>query len=198
MYYYFNGTLVLNDGTSAVIDCGGVGYKCSISQITSRKLGALGSAAKLFTHLHVREDAMELFGFYDMEELNCFKMLTSVSGVGPKAALAILSVLTPESFAMAVVTGNVKLLTKAQGVGAKLAQRIALELKDKMKSTAAQSAAEESDLEIAVMPAGDRAEAVNALMVLGYKRPEAAAAVNKVVDGLGLEDIIKQALKNLM
>lgn len=198
MIYYLSGMLAINEGTFAVIDCGGVGYKCNISAITSRKLGSTEKKVKIFTHLNVREGAMELFGFYDLEELNCFRMLISVSGVGPKAALSILSVLTPESFAMAIVRGDTKLLTKAQGVGPKIAQRIALELKDKVKKAVNSNAKDNPFDDVYLNSEGDRAEAINALVVLGYKRAQAVAAINKVPDDLGLEDTIKQALKLLM
>ena len=125
MFYYLNGVVA----HIAFIDCGGVGYACRTTNNTLSHLQK-GKPAKLYTHLNVREDAMELFGFSTENELNCFQLLTSVSGVGPKAALSILSAATPESLAMSIITGDEKALTVAQGIGKKIAQRIILELKD--------------------------------------------------------------------
>ena len=131
MFYYLNGVVAHMAPFLAVIDCGGVGYACRTTNNTLSHLQK-GKPAKLYTHLNVREDAMELFGFSTENELNCFQLLTSVSGVGPKAALSILSAATPESLAMSIITGDEKALTVAQGIGKKIAQRIILELKDKL------------------------------------------------------------------
>ena len=131
MFYYLNGVVAHVAPFLAVIDCGGVGYACRTTNNTLSHLQK-GKPAKLYTHLNVREDAMELFGFSTENELNCFQLLTSVSGVGPKAALSILSAATPESLAMSIITGDEKALTVAQGIGKKIAQRIILELKDKL------------------------------------------------------------------
>ena len=131
MFYYLNGTLALVDANLAVIDCGGVGYACHTTNYTLTKL-QLGKPAKLFTYCGIKEDAFDIYGFSTREELNCFRQLISVSGVGPKAALAILSVVSPEQFTLAVMTQDVKTLTMAAGVGKKLAQRVLLELKDKI------------------------------------------------------------------
>ena len=131
MFYYLNGTLALVDANLAVIDCGGVGYACHTTNYTLTKL-QLGKPAKLFTYCGIKEDAFDIYGFSTREELNCFRQLISVSGVGPKAALAILSVVSPDQFTLAVMTQDVKTLTMAAGVGKKLAQRVLLELKDKI------------------------------------------------------------------
>ena len=133
MIYSVSGTLVHLEPGVAVVECGGVGFKCLTSMNTQRKLPNIGGQVKLYTKLNVREDAMDLFGFATLAELSCFTMLTAVSGVGPRVGLAILSELAPEQVALAVASGDSKALTRASGVGAKLAQRIALELKDKVK-----------------------------------------------------------------
>ncbi|MFR2561324.1 MAG: Holliday junction branch migration protein RuvA [Anaeromassilibacillus sp.] len=139
MFYSIKGTLTHMEPGFVVVECAGVGFKCLTTLSTQRTMPQIGEQVKLFTHLNVREDAMDLFGFATMMELNCFKMLTAVSGVGPKVGLAILSELSPEQVAMAAASGDSKSLTRASGVGAKLAQRIVLELKDKVKRWAAES-----------------------------------------------------------
>lgn len=199
MYYYINGVLAVLEQNSAVIDCGGVGYKLAITANTHRHLGIAGGIAKLFTYLNVREDALDLFGFYDMEELTCFKQLLSVSGVGPKVAIAVLSELTPEKFAVAVVTNNPKALTAASGVGAKLAQRVILELKDKIKNEQLSDTSNGAAYDNTPI-FGAKSEALNALAVLGYTKSEAEAAINKsgLSDSASVEEIIKAALKQLM
>ena len=194
MFYYVNGTVTELEAGLAVIDCGGVGYACATTNYTLSQLKK-GERAKLYTYLNVREDAMELFGFADREELSCFKLLTTVSGVGPKVGLAILSELTPERVALSVAAGDHKALTKAAGVGPKLAQRITLELRDKfavptgavdMPSAGGQPSA-----------AGNAAEAVRALTVLGFTAGEAAAAVGKLDGSEPVESLVRQALKAL-
>ena len=179
-----------------VVECGGVGFKCMTTLGTQRQLPAVGSEVQLFTHLNVREDAMDLFGFYTKTELNCFRMLTAVSGVGPKVGLAILSELTPEQVAMAVACGDSKSLSRASGVGPKLAQRIALELKDKVKKMDAAGAADLSAAPGGVpSAAGNAANAVNALAVLGYAPAEAAAVVARFDSSLPTEELIRLSLK---
>ena len=131
MFYYVSGTVTEIEAGLAVIDCGGVGYACATTNYTLSQLKK-GAPAKLYTYLNVREDAMELFGFIDQNELRSFKLLISVSGVGPRAALAILSAITPQQLALAVVTDDAKALTAAPGIGKKIAQRVILELKDKL------------------------------------------------------------------
>lgn len=198
MYYYLNGTVSHIAPNLAVIDCGGVGYAC---RTTSYTLAALqvGERAKLYTHLNVREDAMELYGFAGENERNCFQMLIGVSGVGPKAALSILSSTTPEGLATAIITGNEKALTVAQGIGKKIAQRVILELKDKLAK--GQLPVEESygGTGVTVIPQDKTSEASAALAVLGYGPNEIAAALKGLeLDNLTLEEIVRQALKKMI
>lgn len=181
----------------AVICCGGVGFRCRITINTARQLPALGSEAMLYTMMNVREDAIELFGFADQGELNCFRQLTSISGVGPKAAVAILSELSPEKVALAVAGGDYKTLTRAQGVGPKLAQRIVLEMKDKVGALETTGAGDTALAPAAVSAAGNAAQAVSALSVLGFTPGEAAAAVGKLDSALPVETLVREALKGL-
>ena len=199
MFYYLNGVVAHMAPFLAVIDCGGVGYACRTTNNTLSHLQK-GKPAKLYTHLNVREDAMELFGFSTENELNCFQLLTSVSGVGPKAALSILSAATPESLAMSIITGDEKALTVAQGIGKKIAQRIILELKDKLAKGQIAPGGESSGAPgVTVIPENKSSEAAAALAVLGYSQSEIAAALKGIdVDGLALEEIIKQALKRMV
>ena len=128
MFYSLTGKVVAIEDTAVALQCGGIAFRCMTTLNTISKIGRTGEEATLFTHLNVREDAMDLFGFYTQQELDCFKQLISVSGVGPKAALAILSQLSPDKLALCIASGDVKSITKAQGVGPKLAQRVVLEL----------------------------------------------------------------------
>jgi len=199
LYYYISGELVLAEPNTAVVDAAGVGYQMTISGNTLGKLaGKVGTKIKLYTHLSVREDAMELYGFSSLEELTSFRMLISVSGVGAKSAVSILSLMSPERFAAAVMSGDAKAIAKAPGVGAKTAARIILELKDKMKKDFSSedmgSAAED------LLPANENnlSEAANALMVLGYTRAEAAYALKGADPKADLEVLIKTALTKLM
>ena len=199
MYYYLNGVVGHIAPNLAVMDCGGVGYAC---RTTSYTLSALqvGEKAKLFTHLNVREDAMELYGFSTENERNCFQMLIGVSGVGPKAALSILSSTTPEGLATAIITGNEKALTVAPGIGKKIAQRIILELKDKL-AKGQLPAAEESfgGSGVTVIPQDKTSEASAALAVLGYNPAEITAALKGLdLDALTLEEIVRQALRKMV
>ena len=200
MIYSVNGTLIHTEPGAAVVECGGVGFKCLTSMGTLRTLPAPGAQVKLYTKLNVREDAMDLFGFATLAELNCFQLLTSVSGVGPRVALSILSELSPEKLALAVAAGDSKALTRANGVGAKLAQRIALELKDKVKQLGAPGAAPAGPAgeSGAVSAAGNAANAVEALAVLGYSQSEINIALKDVDMEQSLEQIIRQALKKMM
>lgn len=195
MYYYIKGKLALKDLNFAVVEAGGVGYLIYTSIKSLSELGETGSAVTMYTHLNVREDAQDLFGFTTVEEKNMFLHLLSVSGVGPKAALAILSVVTPAQFAVAVVTNDVKTITKASGVGPKLAQRVILELKDKMKNEDLELTAEET---AEISSSDSMSEAVSALVVLGYSTNDAKAAVKKADPSLSTEEIIKKALASLM
>ena len=198
MFYYVDGTVsVLRQGL-AVIDCGGVGYACATTNYTLSQLKK-GERAKLYTYLNVREDAMELFGFASQSELRSFKMLIGVSGVGPKAALSILSSTTPQQLSMAVVMGDEKALTAAPGIGKKIAQRIILELKDKLIKE--QGGFEAGSGAAVAMPAQNNkaGEAAAALAVLGYGSQEIAAALKGIdMDALPLEEIIRQSLKKMV
>lgn len=195
MYYYIKGTLVQKGENYIVVDTGGIGYMINTSLNGISGAGEVGKSITVYTYLHVREDAMELFGFTTVEEKSMFLKLLSVSGVGPKAALAILSVTTPARFALAVVTNDIKTITKASGVGPKLAQRVILELKDKLKT---------EELDIDLSQEDDTAfsdninEAVSALVVLGYSTQDAQKAVRGIDGSLEVEDIIKKALSSLL
>lgn len=197
MLYSVRGKLIHMEPRTAVVECGGVGYKCFITMNTARQLPALGAEVMLYTILSVREDAVDLFGFAEQGELNCFKQLTAVSGVGPKAAVAILSELSPEKVALAVAAGDYKTLTRASGVGPKLAQRIVLEMKDKVGALQV-SAGMEMPAETAVVSAsGNATQAVSALTVLGFSAGEASAAVGKLDSALPVETLVREALKSL-
>lgn len=195
MFYSIKGTLTHTEPNIAVVECGGVGFLCRTTMNTQKVLPQIGQEAKLYTHLNVREDALELFGFATQGELNCFKLLTNISGVGPKVGLAILSALTPEQVAAAAATGDSKAFTRANGVGPKLGQRIVLEMKDKVKSMQA------ADPGMTPLPAGvpsaavNAEAAVNALTVLGYSSSEASSAVARLDSSLPVEELIRQALK---
>ena len=199
MYYSVRGDLIHADPKTAVIECGGVGYRCQITMNTARQLPPVGQEAMLYTVLNVREDALELFGFASQGELTCFKQLIAVSGVGPKAGLAILSELSPERVALAVAAGDFKSLTKAQGVGAKLAQRIVLEMKDKVGALVPSGGMElpEAGVPGGVSAAGNAAEAVSALTVLGFAPGDASAAVGRLDSALPVETLVREALKTL-
>lgn len=195
MFYSVSGILIHAEPNLAVVECGGVGFKCFTSMNTQRSLPQIGEKVRLFTHLSVREDALDLFGFYTMTELNCFKMLTSVSGVGAKVGVSILSELTPEQVALAVASGDSKSLSRASGVGPKLAQRIALELKDKVKKMGvATASAGEALVNLA---AGNAAGAVSALAVLGWSPTEAAQIVGRFDSALPVEELIRLSLKSM-
>lgn len=205
MFYYISGILAYANPTTAVIDAGGVGYKLTISENTYNSLPPRHTVdapeAKLFTYMAVREDGIELFGFANEAELSSFKMLLSVSGVGPKAAISILSLLTPERFALSVCTEDRKTIAKANGIGPKTAARIILELKDKLVKTTDVGAVASASIETPAVPtnAGKLAEAQDALLVLGYSRSEALNVLKNIdTQTLGLEEIIKRALKLLM
>ena len=200
MFYYLDGTVAEILPGLAVIDCGGVGYAC---KTTNNTLAALkkGQRGKLYTHLNVGEGIFELYGFATQNELNSFRMLIGVSGVGPKAALAILSSATPEALAMAVVTEDAKALTAAPGIGKKIAQRIILELKDKMARETAGGLDFSGGKGVPAAPlfASKATEAAQALAVLGYSSQEVQMALKGVdVENLPLEEIIRQSLKKMV
>lgn len=197
MYYYLRGELVLTEPHMAVVDCGGVGYKLTVSNTTLAAISSkLHEEIKLFTYLAVREDAMELFGFASVSEHSAFTQLISVSGVGPKVAISILSTLTPEQFAAAVCSGDAKTLAKSKGLGAKGAERIILELKEKLTKEYGQTV---SAAPVGIQSSGRVSDAVNALLVLGYTKQEAIGALEGIDStSLTLEAMITAALKRLM
>ena len=207
MFYFIRGALSLLRPSLAVVESGGVGFKLTVSD---RTYDALSPAAadnkevKLFTHLAVREDDMELFGFSDEQELDTFKLLTSVSGVGPKAAMAILSCFSPEKFALAVCTEDKKSIAKANGIGPKTAARIILELKDKMMAentlpTLGDAPASAASVSVASLSGGNASEAQEALLVLGYNRTQVLSVLHTIdTSAMGTEDIIRAALKKLI
>jgi Holliday junction DNA helicase RuvA len=201
MFYYLNGIVAHTGPYLAVIDCGGVGYACKTTNYTLSALKR-GEQAKLYTYLHVREELFELYGFSTENELNCFQMLIGVSGVGPKAALAILSSTTPERLATAIITGDEKALTGAPGVGKKIAQRVILELKDKLaKGQLGTLPTGESygGSGVTVIPEDKASEAAAALAVLGYGPGEINQALKDIpMEELSLEAVIKQALKKMV
>ena len=200
MFYYFNGEVTLLESNLAVIDCGGVGYACATTNYTLSQLKK-GEKARLYTYLHVREDIFELYGFASQQELNSFKMLIGVSGVGPKAALAILSATTPQNLALSIVTEDEKALTAAQGIGKKIAQRIILELKDKLAKEQSSFTVQGGGSGAAPIPLGGSksGEAAAALAVLGYGSQEISTALKGIdMDALPLEEIIRQALKKMV
>ena len=198
MFDYLRGPVGRLAPGLAVIECAGVGYAC---RTTSHTVSALrpGEEAKLYTHLNVREDAMELYGFVSEQERSCFQLLLSVSGAGPKAALSILSATGPEGLATAILTGNEKALTGANGIGKKIAQRILLELKDKLAKGQLPDAPEQYGGGSTVLPQDKSAEAGAALAVLGYGPAEIAAALKGLdLEALSLEDIVRQALRKMV
>ncbi len=197
MIYSVTGNVVDFDTSTVCVDVNGVAFRCMTTYTTSQKCASMGMKVTLYTYLNVREDAMELFGFYDKTEMDCFKMLITVNGVGPKMGLAILSELTPDKVALSIAAGDHKALTKANGVGPKLAQRICMELKDKVGK--AFGGAENVDLSAvsSTFEHSNTAEAVAALEMLGYSQSDASVAVSKIDSSLSVEDIIKQALKML-
>lgn len=200
MFYYVKGPVVHMAPYLAVVDCGGVGYACRTTNNTLARLRK-GENATLYTHLNVREGAMELYGFASENELSCFQLLISVSGVGPKAALSILSSTSPEGLATSIITGDEKALTVAPGIGKKIAQRIILELKDKLAKGQLSTPGGESygGTGVTVIPQNKASEAAAALAVLGYSQAEAAAALKNIdMEALALEEIIKQALKKMV
>ena len=202
MFYYLKGELVHRDTGVCVIDCGGVGYRLTVSLNTSDSLlSKLGKTVTLYTHLAVREDGVELFGFGTTEERECFNNLTTVSGVGPKVAINILSTLTPEKLALAICTDDAKAIAKAPGIGAKSALRIILELKEKMSKTMLSFENGTSSVSYADLPSAPSgsslAEATEALLVLGYDKGTILSALKGIDTSADVGEIIKAALKKL-
>ena len=204
MFYHLQGELCLADATGAVVDCGGVGYQVTISANTHDAMPphltvTEPPTVRLYTYMAVREDGVELFGFRTREELSCFKLLITVSGVGPKAALSILSVMTPDRFSFAVCTEDAKALAKAPGIGSKTAARIVLELKDKISKDTVSGIG--ANMSAPAAPQGKQesgklSEAIDALTVLGYSRSESLDALKNLdLSKLTLEQTITAALK---
>ena len=194
MFYSLTGKIVHTEPGTAVVDVGGVAFKCATSMGTLRTL-RLNETATLYTHLNVREDALDLFGFATQAELNCFKLLTAISGVGPKAGIAILSEMAPEEVALAAAAGDVKRFCRASGVGPKLAQRIVLELKDKVVDLSTGELGADFIEPGGPSASGNAAQAVEALTTLGYSPTDAAAAVGRLDSALPVEELIRLALK---
>lgn len=196
MIYSLKGTLIHTEANVVVIECAGVGYKCNVTTQTAATIGATGTEVQLFTYLYVKEDIVDLYGFKTKAEQDAFKQLITVSGVGPKAAIAILSELTPEKLALAIATSDAKAISRAKGVGPKLAQKVILELKDKISNddVAKGITAKSSSVDINT---GSVAEAISALTVLGYSQSDAVEAVSKLDASLTSQELIKGALKLL-
>ena len=198
MFYYLNGEIALLDEGLAVVDCGGVGYACHTTAYTMSKL-RVGQRAKLYTYCYIREDAFDIFGFFSREELRCFELLIGVTGVGAKAAVAILSTASPERFTLAVMTQDEKALTAAPGVGKKLAQRIILELKDKLGAAVKEVDFSGGGAASIPAPGSSVALAQAALQELGYSSAEIGAALKGVkTEGMPTEEIVRQCLRAMV
>lgn len=198
MFYSLTGNIIYRDENSVALSCGGVSFRCFTTYNTLSKIGESDGAVTLFTHLNVREDALDLYGFYNIDELDVFKLLIGVSGIGPRAALSILSEFTPDLLAVSVASGDSKSLTKAQGIGAKLAQRVVLELKDKLGSYRGSEQNANLGAVSAVSEMSNTQSAVSALVELGYSQTEATLAVSKLDPALSDEELIKAALKSFI
>ena len=197
MLYNVKGILTVSDVNFIVVECGGVGFKCDTTLNTIKSIGTVGSEVNVYTHLAVREDAMDLYGFSTLNELDAFKLLITVSGIGPKAAVAILSELTPDKLALCIASGDAKSITKAQGVGKKTAERVVLELKDKMGNIAIGEGASVVSAASTVLESSNSAEAVEALVALGYSQSDAAVIVGSMDKSMPVDDMIRLALKQL-
>ena len=197
MYAYIKGTLEEKSTDSIVVETAGIGYKIYVSEHTMAKLGEIGEKVKIYTHYHVREDNISLYGFMSNEELKMFELLLQVSGIGAKTAIAMLSNITPSKFALAIISNDLKTLTKIPGIGNKSAQRMVLELKDKLKT---ETAIEGADEEVLVQQNNNESisEAGQALQILGYNKGEIAKIFDKIeTHNLTTEELIKEALKHL-
>ncbi len=196
MFAYIKGILDTKTNGYIVVETAGIGYKIFMSSKSMENLGEVGENVKVYTHYYVREDNISLYGFTSNEELRMFELLLSVSGIGAKSAIAMLSEITPSSFALAVISNDVTKLTKIPGIGKKTAARIVLELKDKLKTE--EAIEKDEELEIAIKEDNKNSEVVAALQVLGYTRKEIDKVLEKIdVDSLGLEGAIKKALQLL-
>lgn len=199
MFSYIKGTIEAKTQNYIVLETGGIGYKIFMAQSAIEKLEELGTKKKIYTYLRVREDDVSIYGFITEEELRMFELLLGVSGIGAKGAVTILSNITPSSFALAVISDDVTKIKSLPGIGVKTAQRIILELKDKLKTTAAisEDSKQDSKLEKLVEENSKFAEATAALQVLGYTKKEIEKALNKIDVSLSVEEIIKKGLSNL-
>ena len=198
MIYSVTGTLIHMDATTAVVECGGVGFKCLTTLNTLKQLGPAGGKVTLYTYLNVREDAVDLFGFATKAELETFKNLISVSGVGPKAGLAVLSELSPEQVAMAIASDDLKTITRAQGIGKKIAQRIVLELKDKLAKAAKEDSSFAQAAQNSVnVSTGNVPKAIEALGVLGYSPSDVSPVLATLDSALPVEQLISLTLKQM-
>lgn len=195
MIYSLRGTLIYSDISSAVVECGGVGYRCTVTAKTAAMLPQLGEEAALYTYMAVREDSIDLYGFIDIEELEFFRKIISVNGIGPKIGINVLSDFTPEQLAACIISGDTKTLSKANGLGIKTAQRLVLELKDKFKGITVASNDAPSGVVTAAASAGVAGEAIEALISIGFTQPEAVRAVSSLDQSLSVEEMIKEALK---
>lgn len=197
MIYNIKGELTYSDVQFVVIECGGIGFKCFTSLTTVKTIGQIGSTVNLYTHLSVKEDAMDLYGFATQEELNSFKLLITVSGIGPKAAVSILSELSPDRLAIAIASSDVKAITRANGVGKKTAERVVLELKDKMVGMSAGDGSSAVSSAASVVEESAAGEAVAALVALGFAQSDAAVAVGQMDKSLSADEMIRLGLKQL-
>lgn len=197
MLYNLNGRLTVTDVNFIVVECGGVGFKCFTTLNTAKEIGKIGDTVNVFTYLAVREDAMDLYGFASLAELDAFKLLITVSGIGPKAAVAILSELTPDRLALCIASSDAKSITRAQGVGKKTAERVVLELKDKMGAIAVGGSSDAVSSAASVSAGSDSAEAVAALVALGYAQSDAAVVVGSMDKSLSVDEMIRLGLKQL-
>lgn len=197
MIYSLSGKMIFSDLNSVAIDVNGIAFRCAVSNYTLSKLPSVGESVSLFTHLNVREDSMELFGFIDKEELECFKLLLSVSGVGPKAAISILSQLTPSKLSLAIAAKDFRSIQAAQGIGKKTAERVVLELKDKLGSIGVEDEGFIEGVNQATDTSSSK-EAIEALVSLGYTQSDAAKIISKADKSMSTEDLIKFALKQMI
>ncbi|MFI3313964.1 MAG: Holliday junction branch migration protein RuvA [Eubacteriales bacterium] len=197
MFYYLKGIISVVEPNLAVVDCNGVGYACHTTNTTLSTLN-VGEPHKLFTHCNIREDAFDIYGFSTKEELRCYQQLVAISGVGPKAAMMILSTVTPSQFMLGVVTGDEKMLTRAPGIGKKIAQRIILELKDKLAKDA-QTMDTSSSIGIIATGGNDAvSEATAALSALGYSGSEIAVALKGADSSMTVEALIRHGLRAMV
>lgn len=197
MLYNLKGTLTVSDVNFIVVECGGVGFKCFTTLNTVKQIGKTGDTVNVYTYLAVREDAMDLYGFSSLAELDAFKLLITVSGIGPKAAVSILSELSPDKLAVCIASGDAKAITRAQGVGKKTAERVVLELKDKMGAIAVGDVSGAVSSAASVTANSGSAEAVEALVALGYSQSDAAVVVGAMDKSLSVDEMIRLGLKQL-